>query len=69
MDNCKFKVGDLIHEKHHPDKRGIIIEVSAGPAEMVIVEWVGTNPNNYSEGPETLEERYLVLLSRKEKDE
>ena len=67
----KFIVGDLIHEQHFPDRKGVIIEVieTWPPSEtpQVVVQWAGRNPNSYTAGPEKIEERYLILLSRKEK--
>jgi hypothetical protein len=68
----KFKVGDLIHEEHFPDRKGVIIEVVEtydfpDGAARVVVQWAGRNPNSYTPGPERIEERYLTLLSRKEK--
>jgi len=68
----KFKIGDLIHEQHFPDRKGVVIGVtpddSHRPSPLyVVVEWVGLNPNSASSGPEKIEERYLILLSRKEK--
>lgn len=70
MSERRFKIGDLIHEQHFPDRKGIVIEVSPPHGQLplyVVVDWVGLNPNNHSTGPEKIEERYLTLLSRKEK--
>ncbi len=72
MTERKFKVGDLIHEQHFPDRKGVVVEValddSHRPSPLyVVVQWVGRNPNSYTTGPEKIEERYLTLLSRKEK--
>ncbi len=71
MRERKFKVGDLIHEQHFPDRKGVVIEVvpnvSLSLPLQVIVGWVGLNPNNPTSGPERIEERYLTLISRKDK--
>tara|TARA_Y100000034_G_C6556883_1_gene240809 strand:+ start:243 stop:455 length:213 start_codon:yes stop_codon:yes gene_type:complete len=67
----KFRVGDLIHEQHFPERKGVVIEIieTWPPTEtsQVVVQWAGRNPNSYTAGPEKIEERYLILLSRKEK--
>jgi len=66
----KFKVGDLIYEQHFLERKGIVVEVLRThhdeAQQQVVVEWVGRNPNAHS-NPEKIEERYIVLLSRKEK--
>ena len=71
MTERKFKVGDLIHEQHFPDRKGVVIDIikvgSRADAPQVIVQWAGRNPNSNTDGPERIEERYLTLLSRKEK--
>ena len=67
----RFIVGDLIHEQHFPERKGVVVEViETHPPEgapQVVVQWAGRNPNSYTAGPERIEERYLILLSRKEK--
>jgi hypothetical protein len=64
MTERKFKVGDLIHEQHYPERMGVVTRVVQ--PDTVVVEWVVRNPNSYSPGPEEILERYLVLLSRSE---
>ena len=74
MTERKFKVGDLIHEEHFPDRKGVIVEVisTLDPVQTfigstVVVQWIGRNPHYTRPGPEEIAERYIVLLSRKEK--
>lgn len=71
MTERKFKVGDLIHEEHFPDRKGVIVEViltlDHATPQSVVVQWIGRNPHYTRPGPEEIAERYIVLLSRKEK--
>ena len=64
MTERKFKVGDLIHEQHYPERMGVVTKVVQ--RDSVVVKWIVRNPNSYTAGPERIEERYLVLLSRSE---
>ena len=70
MKERKFRVGDLVHEQHFPERKGVVTKVIynafAPHSSLVIVNWAGNNPNAHI-NPEKIEERYIVLLSRRGK--
>ena len=69
----QFKIGDLVHEEHFPERVGIVVSVVEREklqwTKEVVVQWAVDNPNNHGPGPEKIDERYLKLLSRKENED
>ena len=66
MPNNSWDVGDLVHEKHHPDRMGVVIAVlltGSAHSTKLAVQWTGYNPNQWKPGrPEIIDSFYLVKV-------
>ena len=62
-----FKIGDIINEKHHPKRIGVVVEVHH---KKVTVHWQRPNPNSgdYMIGShiEKLGNEFIELIKDKE---
>ncbi len=60
-----FKVGDLVHERHHPDWMGLVVEEFwRSDEQFLVIEWLH-NPNNVTNGNrEVLHARYVRLITK-----
>jgi len=58
----KLNVGDLVFEKHFPDRIGVVLEVYRNG--FADVRWQRRNPNNANKysNLEKIESRYLELV-------
>lgn len=64
------KVGDLVHEKHHPDWMGIVLEeVWRSDEQFLVIEWL-LNDNNVTNGnKEVISAKYIVTVEKRGDDD
>ena len=61
-DNHDWSIGDLVHEKHHPERMGIIVAIinmDSPHSAKLAVQWTFYNPNQWRPGrPEVIDSFY-----------
>jgi len=67
--SARFKIGDLVCERHQPDWVGIVLDIYTKnlgtdyTEDIVIVDWIKNSNNTSSSNREELSSKYLNLVS------
>jgi hypothetical protein len=69
--HCSYaKVGDLVHEKHHPDWMGVVLEeVWRSDEQFLVVEWLLNNNNVTNGNKEVISAKYIVTVEKRGDDD
>jgi len=61
MDKSQFKIGDIVYEKHHPQRIGVVLEVYR---RGLLINWKNPNPNKVRPGfqMEIIDPAYLIKV-------
>jgi hypothetical protein len=64
------KVGDLVHEKHHPDWMGVVIEdFWRDNEQFLVIEWLVNHNNVTNHNREVISARYIAIVDKRGDDD